>query len=195
MLHWLDAVDRNLFLFLNGLNTSCLDKPMWYISGTVLWLPFYAFLIFLIIKEYKKDTWILIPILVLLIFLSDSISSGIIKNLVMRLRPSHDPMLAGLVHSVTKQNGSLYIGGLYGFVSSHAANTFAVATFISLLLRKQWVTIMLVSWAILVSYSRIYLGVHYPGDILGGIIVGVTCGFGTHYLFKYLHQKYFAKEK
>jgi undecaprenyl-diphosphatase len=194
MLHWLDTADRNFFLLLNGLNIPFLDKPMWYISGTVLWLPFYAFLIYLLISKYKKNAWMLIPMLVLLIFLSDSISSGIIKNLVMRLRPSHEPMLAGLVHLVTKPNGDLYRGGLYGFVSSHAANTFAAATFVGLLIRKQWLSIVLIFWALLVSYSRIYLGVHYPGDILGGIIVGTVCGFGVSQLFNYIFYKYFVSE-
>lgn len=194
MLSWLNSVDRSIFLYLNGLHTSWLDGFMWYCSGTILWLPLYALIIYLFISKLKKESWMLIFALALLLFLSDYISSGIIKHAVMRLRPSHDESLAGLVHLYQHANGDFYKGGLYGFVSSHAANTFAVATFSSLLLKNRWFTIGIFAWAVLVSYSRIYLGVHYLGDILGGICVGTASAWFVYKLFSYWYCAYTKKD-
>ena len=195
MLTWLMSVDRDVFLYLNGLHQPWLDNFMWLCSGTLLWLPLYAFLIYLLIKKFKKQSWILIFALALLFFLSDFISSGIIKQAVMRLRPSHDDSLVGLVHLFKKSNGEFYSGGLYGFVSSHAANTFALATFISLVFRKKWFSISVFAWAVLVSYSRIYLGVHYPGDIIGGVVVGIFSGFVVYLVLAYVQRAYFKQDK
>ena len=109
-----------------------------------------------------------------IIALSDGISSGIIKDSVKRYRPSHNNEISNQIHVYTEANGNEYRGGQYGFVSSHAANCFAVALFVFLLLKrksKQWGWLFL--WASIVAYSRIYLGVHYPADVLGGAFVGV----------------------
>ena len=195
MLSWLNALDRSIFLFINGLHNSFLDSFMWNCSGTILWLPLYAFILYLMITKLRWESWMLILALSLLIFLSDFISSGIIKHAVMRFRPSHEPLLEGLVHLHRQGNGAFYLGGLYGFVSSHAANTFAIATFSSLLLQKRWFTTCLFLWAVLVSYSRIYLGVHYLGDVLGGASVGIASGFFVHFIFEKRHRFHFKRNK
>lgn len=164
----MNTIDTNLFLFLNGLHTPFFDDFMFAFSGKWIWIPFYASLLFVMIRRWRKESLWIIPALVLCILLADQISSGLIKNWVQRPRPSREPALEGLVHIV---NG--YRGGRFGFVSSHAANAFGLALFSSLLFRNRLYTWILFLWAMVTAYSRIYLGVHYPGDILGGTIVGL----------------------
>lgn len=167
MIELLNRIDTQLFLWLNSFHNPFFDNIMWLASGKLTWLPLYfIFLVFLIIK-YKKDCWLPILGIALVILLSDQISSGLIKPLAERLRPSHEPSLQGLVHLV-----NAYKGGKYGFVSSHAANSFGLAVFFVLLVRRRWFTVSILIWAAIVSYSRVYLGVHYPGDIIGGALVG-----------------------
>ena len=178
MMESLKEFDKDLFLYLNGLHASWLDQPMFVFSNTVTWIPLYAFLLYLFIRDYGRDTWIFLLGVVLTIVLADQISSSLIKPVFERLRPSHDPTLKGMVHYVND-----YHGGLYGFVSSHAANTFGTATFFFLLFRRKRKGIfVLYSWALFVSFTRIYLGVHYPGDIVGGALVGVCCAYLCHFL-------------
>jgi undecaprenyl-diphosphatase len=143
---------------------------MWTISTTTFWYPFYAILLVFIILKRKKDVWVTLLVIVLMIILSDQ-SADWVKDHVHRLRPTHHPSIAGLVHIVGG-----YRGGDYGFISSHASNAFAVAAFTSLFFARRWITILIMVWAALISYSRIYLGVHYPLDVLGGCISGLAAG-------------------
>lgn len=178
-------LDKRLLLFLNGLNTPFLDSVMLMLTETFIWSPLYAILIFFIIKTYGKSSlWILLGV-VATILLCDRITSGFMKPFFARLRPSHEPSLEGLLHLVND-----YRGGLYGFASSHAANTFGVAFFIWLFLRKhyRWIWIIFV-WATLMTYTRIYLGVHYPTDILVGIAVGLLSGWISQRLSLYLMNR------
>lgn len=165
-------LDRNIFLFLNSLNTPWLDQIMRVVSMRVVWIPFYVVMVWLLAVRYGKRVWIPLVLVPVLILITDQ-GSGLLKNLVERLRPCHEPDLAGLVHTV---NGRC--GGMYGFVSAHASNSFGIAAFTAPLIRKRWYTWLVVSWALLVSYSRIYLGVHYPGDIIGGALLGILAGAG-----------------
>jgi undecaprenyl-diphosphatase len=127
MLEFLNQIDRKLFLFLNSMNNPFWDKVMWQVSETVTWLPFYALILFFIFKKLKWKGFVTLIVLILLVLISDQGSVLLFKNVFQRLRPCHQPQIAALVHIV---NGNC--GGNYGFVSSHAANTFAFATFIFL---------------------------------------------------------------
>ncbi|MFZ2905816.1 MAG: phosphatase PAP2 family protein [Cyclobacteriaceae bacterium] len=176
MLDKLLELDRELLLYLNSFHAAWLDPVMLWVTKTLFWLPLYLFLLYLVIKDYKKNSWIVLIGIALSILLADQITSGFMKPFFERLRPSREPSLQGLVHLV---NG--YKGGRYGFASSHAANTFATALFFWLLFKEQyrWMWVLFV-WALVMTYTRIYLGVHYPGDILVGMLVGLAsgwCGF------------------
>lgn len=170
--------DKALLLFLNGFRASWLDPVILLLTHTFFWLPLYLFLLYVVIKTFKKKAWMPLLGITITILLTDRITSGFMKPYFQRLRPSRDPSLDGLVQLVTDFSGEVYYGGLYGFASSHAANTFGTAFFFWLLFRKtkSWI-VWLFPWAIVMTYTRIYLGAHYPGDILVGGLVGVLCGW------------------
>lgn len=180
MLEILKNIDIQLFSFLNSLNSPFWDTVMLWITYKYTWIPFYAFLLYLIIKKFKWHSIFILLAVVLLIFMSDKISV-FFKNYFERPRPCHEPLLEGLVHTVKNK-----CGGAYGFVSSHAANSFALASFITLIMGKRikYFGYAMIFWALLVSYSRIYLGVHYPADILGGAALGILIGFFVYFLLK-----------
>jgi undecaprenyl-diphosphatase len=161
---------------------------MFYSTNTITWIPFYIILIFSIFKKYSWQVSLFILLLIaLLISASDQGSVHLFKDVFERLRPCHNQEIVGLVHQV---NGKC--GGQYGFISSHASNTFAVAIFISLLFRKKWVWYGIISWATFISYTRIYLGVHYPGDILAGALWGSLLAFFFYQIYKKAGSKYFG---
>ena len=179
MLDYLEQIDQSLFLALNGWHSAFFDSLFWWMSNRYIWIPLYLFMIYLIVRKYKKQSWIIILSAIIVITLTDQISVHLFKNVFMRYRPSHNLELQGFVHLV---NG--YAGGLYGFVSSHAANTFGIAVFTPLLLKNRWYWIFILLWAALVSYSRIYLGVHYPADIFGGMLLGSFLAIAIYFLIK-----------
>jgi len=183
-------LDKKILLFLNGLNHPVLDQIMIYTTETFFWLPLYLFLLFLMFKNYKRETWFILLGATITIVLSDQITSSLMKPFFARLRPSQEPALQSLIHLV---NG--YKGGLYGFASSHAANTFGTALFVWLVLspiykRVGWIFV----WAAFVTYTRIYLGVHYPGDILVGAIIGLGCGWVGFLASRWLIDRYGAAQ-
>jgi undecaprenyl-diphosphatase len=175
----ISKMDTEIFLYLNGLHNSFMDAIMFWASDKLFWIPFYILIIIIIYKEYKKRSIYILTTIAIVITFCDQTASHIIKPLVKRLRPSHEPALQDLIH--LSDAGP---GGLYGFVSSHAANAFGLATFLILLLTKKYngLKITLLFWAILVAYSRIYNGVHYPLDIVCGMLLGIFYG----YIFKNL---------
>lgn len=177
--------DRDLLVYLNGLHADWLDGTMYLITNTEFWIPLYLVLIFLIFKEKGKRGWVALLGVAVTILLADQITSSLMKPLFHRLRPSHEPILEGVLHIV---NG--YRGGLYGFASSHAANTFGIATFIFLFFRARYKWIGLIFlWSVVMTYTRIYLGVHYPGDIIVGGLIGVLSGFAGYWVYKKIEPK------
>lgn len=170
-------LDKSWLLAINGAHCEWLDGLMWYLSQAWVWIPLYAVLIGLLIWKFGWKKGLLYTIaLVAAVGLSDWVSSGLIKHWVCRPRPTHEPSLEGMVHIV---NG--YVGGQYGFVSSHAANTMALAVLFGLI----WKKINHQGWWLMIyvavnCYSRMYLGVHYPGDILGGLVVGTIMALAVY---------------
>jgi undecaprenyl-diphosphatase len=188
MMEQLIELDKELLVTLNSYHSPVLDPVMLLITKTIFWLPLYAFLIFLLFKNFRKEAWLILIGAAVAILLSDQITSTLMKPYFARLRPSHDPSVQPLLHLV---NG--YRGGLYGFASGHAANTMGVALFVWLTLKStyRWI-ILIFLWAILMTYTRIYLGVHYPGDILVGAAIGLACGWIGYKISWRLRQKYFS---
>jgi len=179
MINAIDLWDQNWFLFFNGFHAPFFDGCMVAISEKLTWVPLYIAVMYIVIKRLKLDAFWAILALILCIVIADQVSSSVIKHLVQRPRPSHAEDLQGLVHIV---NG--YKGGRFGFVSSHAANAFGFALLSSLIFRQKAYTIAIFIWATLTAYSRIYLGVHYPLDILGGIMVGVSAALICFWMLK-----------
>ena len=174
-------IDTEVLLAINGWHAPWADTLMWIISAKTTWIPLYLLLVGLLVWRYRQPSnnamkWLKkVPVCVVMIVaivaavgLSDFIASGILKDLVARPRPTRVPELEGVLHLV---NG--YKSGQYGFVSSHAANTMACGLLFSLIWRKKIATVGMMLWVAVNCYSRMYLGVHYPLDILGGLMVGV----------------------
>ena len=186
MLDQLIEIDTQLLLLINQHHAAWADQMMWIISAKATWIPLYLLLIVVIVKQYSdkatmaKFAWMhRLPTYLFILFtialsvgLSDYISSGILKELVARPRPTRVPELEGVLHLV---NG--YKSGQYGFVSSHAATTMACGLLFSLIWRNKIATVGLMLWVAANCYSRMYLGVHYPMDIIGGLVVGCLVGW------------------
>ncbi len=171
--------DTELLIAINSWHSTWADVWMWNISQRLTWLPLYLVLVGCIIYRFKrKSIWILLAFAAC-VGLADFISSGVIKEIVMRPRPSREPALEGILHLVNN-----YRGGRFGFVSSHAANTIGISLLFCLLWRDWRATLSLTLFTALNCYSRMYLGVHYPLDILGGLIVGTTIALALYYALR-----------
>lgn len=183
---WLSDIDARLLLIVNGAYSPFFDAVMWCISGRWIWLPFYAVLAYLLFRRMSwKRASICLVTIGLIILAADQTCATLIRPEIGRLRPANlNNPLSSFVHVV---NG--YRGGRYGFPSCHAANTFALAVFMSLVIRHKWFTVMMFSWAFIVSYSRMYLGVHYFGDLFCGATIGSLFAVLFYYLQNYLFKR------
>jgi undecaprenyl-diphosphatase len=189
MLEKLLHTDTDILLAINGWNAPWADSLMWIVSEKTTWIPLYLLLIGLLVWRYRqpalnpKWSWmkrvpqyvVIVAVIGIAIGTADFIASGILKDWVARPRPTRVPELEGVLHLVND-----YRSGQYGFVSSHAATTMACGLLFSLIWRNKIATIGLMLWVAANCYSRMYLGVHYPLDILGGLLVGVLVAWGAY---------------
>lgn len=185
MIEYLDEIDANALLAINGLNDTFQDAFWWLVTAKWSSVLLLLAVLWILLHQNRRHALLVLAMMALAVIAADQVSSGLIKHLVERLRPTHDPSLENTVHVI---NG--YRGGMYGFVSSHAANFFAVATLLSYVTRQRLVAFSLFTWAMFQCYSRIYLGVHYPGDILGGIVVGWLVGWLVWQLMRWIQRSY-----
>jgi undecaprenyl-diphosphatase len=185
--HSIVSADQELFLWLNGLHTPWLDTVMYWITYKYTWIPLYILLIALTIRAegWKKGGFIVIAV-VLAVAVADKVTSGFMKPYFLRLRPCHDPSIQIVMHHVTD------CGGMYGFASSHASTSFALAVaWFSLLRRQVPQMVFLFLWAAVYAYSRVYVGVHYPLDILAGTLVGLLVGYSFVQLYYIFLKRYY----
>lgn len=176
----LQYIDQEIFRLLNGWHSPFFDQIMAVITGRKTWIPFYFLIVFLLFRSLGwKKGGLVVLMLIAAVGLADYVTSGLMKPGFGRLRPCHNLTMTSWVHMPTG------CGGKFGFASSHAANTFALATGLSLVFsQKRWVFLTMFSWAIIVSYSRIYVGVHYPGDVLVGAVIGIFISLLLYNLLK-----------
>ncbi len=176
---FLDKVDKQAMLALNFDGGSFLDMLFWTVSSKLIWVPIALYFIYELAFSRRsglRKVILAVCGIALTVLLCDQISSSIIKPLVMRPRPSHCIGISEMLHYVND-----YHGGAFGFVSSHSANAFGVAAYASCMLRKRWFSVFIFVFAAMVAYSRVYLGVHYLGDILGGCVLGLAVGYPVYY--------------
>lgn len=177
-------LDRDWFFYLNQFHSGFWDTVMLLVTRKELWLPLYITIVYFIFSICRGKGILIVFFLIVAVLVSDQVSV-LIKDLVQRLRPVHNPEIQHLVHNVLRK------GGLYGFPSSHAANSFAILVFTSAIFRNKGYFFLLLIWALLISYSRIYAGVHYPLDVLAGMILGILVGFGFYKLTQLIESHLF----
>jgi undecaprenyl-diphosphatase len=190
----LESVDRAIVLFVNSFHSPFWDEFMWIVSAKLTWMPLYALLIFLFIRQSGIKKGIAFTLCaVAAVGLADLVSVHLFKEMFMRYRPSHHALLTDQLHYYTMSNGEIYKGGEFGFVSSHAVNFFAIGMFSYLGLHKTYPKILylLLGVATLVAYSRLYLGVHYLSDVLAGGLLGILIAY---LVFRYVFMTIIGKE-
>ncbi|MBN2280114.1 MAG: phosphatase PAP2 family protein [Candidatus Marinimicrobia bacterium] len=178
-------LDQELLLYFNSFTSPLFDNIFWLITSKSIWIPMYAMLLYAIFKSQGIKGFITLLFIGLMVLLCDQISTNVFKEGFERFRPSHEPALEGLVDLINGKKG-----GKFGFVSSHATNSFGLAVFSLLLFRFNWYTLFILFWATLNSYSRIYMGVHYPGDILGGLLLGSLIAWFVYWLYKKVASRF-----
>lgn len=184
-IEWIEALDIQLLLLINGLSSPFLDNLMWTFSSKLFGVPFYLIFILILFKNKPFRSAITCTfLLVLVVVLSDLTAKYCFKEIFQRFRPSHNLILKDQLTFLNKPDGTFYIGGLYGFISSHACNMFALSFLFYKYIKNKfpksiW---LLLFWASLISFSRIYLGVHFPSDVIVGGIVGIVIAQFLYYL-------------
>lgn len=176
--------DKELFLYLNSFHSDFWDTIMLMITRKETWFPLYAIIIWYFIRNYRIKSILIIIALALLVLAADQFS-GLLKDTIQRFRPVHEPTIENLVHNVLRK------GGLYGFVSAHAANSVAILVFTSRIFKRRSYYILMLLWTLMFCYSRIYSGVHYPLDLLGGALLGWGVGYGIYKLMMFVENHFF----
>ncbi|MDR0982144.1 MAG: phosphatase PAP2 family protein [Culturomica sp.] len=181
MLETLQQFDQDLFFYINGITSPYFDKFMWFFTAKFTWAPLYAAILYVIWKNFSIGMSLLLVIMIVgVIIFSDQICASVIRPEIQRMRPSNpNNPISEFVHIVNGKRG-----GRYGFPSCHAANSFGLAFAVMLFFKRKSLTYFFLSWALINSYSRVYLGLHYPGDLFGGLIVGVIGAYISYFIYK-----------
>lgn len=183
-LNHLFEIDQEVFLWLNGMHNSFWDNIMLFVTNKFTWIPMYVLMLYGIVKKLGRDSIGIILAILAAVALADYIASGLFKPYFMRPRPCHDPVIGSLVHVVAG------CGGPFGFVSSHASTSFAIVTSALLLPSRSIKGIkFLCLWALVYAYSRVYVGVHYPLDIVFGALIGLITGYFSYLLYRIIEQR------
>ncbi|MCC9167046.1 phosphatase PAP2 family protein [Pontibacter harenae] len=182
----LEQLDQDIFLYLNEQHNTFWDAVMVFVSNKYVWIPFYLALIVYLVYRYRRQSMAMLGMAIAAVGLADFVASGIFKPFFARPRPCHDADISAMVNFIDG------CGGQFGFMSSHASTAFALAVFFNLILSDRYAIfkVVLVVWAVVVSYSRIYLGVHYPGDVVGGALLGSFLAYLSALCYQILLNKY-----
>lgn len=182
----LESIDRDALLSVNGSDSLYLDRVARVLTTTLTWLPLYISLLVVVVRNNDsfRKVLMIVGAAGLCVLLAGSVDDLIVKPTVARWRPTHDPVIGSLVDVVDG-----YRGGKYGFFSAHASNTFSIAIFFCWLVRSRLLSTALIIWSLTNCWTRLYLGVHFPGDILVGLTWGFLVGSGVYYLFYRLTRK------
>jgi len=186
-MEWLQKIleaDTNLFLFLNSFHNHFMDTIMLMVTRKETWVPLYLTILYFFFKNYRIKALLIIFFMILTVVASDQLSV-LIKETVQRLRPVHEPAIEHLVHNVLRK------GGLHGFVSSHATNMFAIFIFTSRIFKNKSYYFLMLFWAVVICYTRIYAGVHYPLDVIGGAVLGWLIAVGLYKLLMFVENHFF----
>jgi undecaprenyl-diphosphatase len=194
MLEGLQQIDVEVLVWINHtFKSDWMDAVMLFCSHKFTWIPWYALLLFLLYKSNPKHIWINLILIAACIALADQLASGLLKPVVARLRPCNNPEVSIQLLLIKD-----VCGGSYGFVSSHAANVFALFFFFFLkhvFQSAKPLLYVLFVWAVIVSLSRVYLGVHYPGDVFCGALVGIFATTVIVWLEGVIERRYFPPKK
>ncbi|MDE5639088.1 MAG: phosphatase PAP2 family protein [Odoribacter sp.] len=191
MLEALLSLDQHLLLFFNGFHTPYWDSFMWIFTAKMTWIPMYAAILFVICKNLHLTVSLLTVIAIALTILyADQLCATLIRPLVERMRPSNpNNPVSEYIHLVNGKRG-----GRYGFPSCHAANSFGLAFFVMLAFKNRLLTLFILLWASLNSYSRVYIGVHYPGDLFVGMLVGLSGAVIMYKLYQYALRRFIKND-
>jgi undecaprenyl-diphosphatase len=186
------SFDKELLLAVNGSASLFLDGLVKTLTTAATWIPLYLAMFYLVLKnnDSTKKILLIVACAALCVLIAGSLDDLVVKPLVARWRPSRDPEIGILVDTV---NG--YRGGRYGFFSAHAGNTFSIAVFFSLLIRSRLLTFFLIGWSFVNCWTRLYLGVHFPGDILVGLLWGGFVGMSVYFLYVRVSRNWSSKRK
>lgn len=189
MMEYLVQLDRDLLVYLNGLGSESWDGFFLYITKQLNWWPFFLFLIYLLLKKISPKQFLVLVLVLTVFFVFTDQMTNLVKNTVERFRPVNDPELKHIIR-IVKESKS------WSFFSGHASNSSGSILILFLILRKYYKYAFLIFFfPLLFAYTRIYLGLHFPGDILAGYIFGITSGFGFYKVFCYFNNKYKLTDK